>query len=96
MTKDSSNFIKKIDRERLDYIRSTEWRDAKMSLDVLLADERAEARKEGRRQGRKEGREEGIVEGKLEGKLEAQRIGVKNSFKMCANLISLMIGLCLN
>lgn len=77
LTKDSSNFIKKIDRERLDYIRSTEWRDAKMSLDVLLADERAEARKEGRRQGRKEGREEGIVEGKLEGKLEAQRIGVK-------------------
>lgn len=44
-----------------------------MSLDVLLADERAEVRKEGRRQGRKEGREEG----KLEGKLEAQRIGVK-------------------
>ena len=77
LTKDSSNFIKKIDRERLDYIRSTEWRDAKMSLDVLLTDERAEARKEGRRQGRKEGREEGIVEGKLEGKLEAQRIGVK-------------------
>ena len=69
LTKDSSNFIKKIDRERLDYIRSTEWRDAKMSLDVLLADERAEVRKEGRRQGRKEG--------KLEGKLEAQRIGVK-------------------
>ncbi|GFP18300.1 hypothetical protein LHEJCM20397_18480 [Lactobacillus helveticus] len=53
-----------------------------MSLDVLLADERAEARKEGCRQGRREG------------KLEAQRIGVKNSFKMCANLISLMIGLC--
>ena len=77
LTKDSSNFIKKIDRERLDYIRSTEWRDAKMSLDVLLTDERTEARKEGRRQGRKEGREEGIVEGKLEGKLEAQRIGVK-------------------
>lgn len=25
LTKDSSNFIKKIDRERLDYIRSTEW-----------------------------------------------------------------------
>lgn len=73
LTKDSSNFIKKIDRERLDYIRSTEWRDAKMSLDVLLTDERTEARKEGRRQGRKEG----IVEGKLEGKLEAQRIGVK-------------------
>ncbi|NRN89385.1 hypothetical protein [Lactobacillus helveticus] len=61
-----------------------------MSLDVLLADERAEARKEGRRQGREEGRREG----KAEGKLEAQRIGVKNSFKMCANLISLMIGLC--
>lgn len=61
LTKDSSNFIKKIDRERLDYIRSTEWRDAKMGLDVLLADERAEARKEGRRQGCKEGREEGIV-----------------------------------
>ncbi|BCD37995.1 hypothetical protein [Lactobacillus helveticus] len=57
-----------------------------MSLDVLLADERAEARKEGCRQGRREG--------KGEGKLEAQRIGVKNSFKMCANLISLMIGLC--
>ncbi|CDI57574.1 hypothetical protein WCV21_02785 [Lactobacillus helveticus] len=57
-----------------------------MSLDVLLADERAEARKEGRRQGREEGCREG--------KLEAQRIGVKNSFKMCANLISLMIGLC--
>ncbi|AHI12393.1 hypothetical protein [Lactobacillus helveticus] len=57
-----------------------------MSLDVLLADERAEARKEGCRQGRREG--------KAEGKLEAQRIGVKNSFKMCANLISLMIGLC--
>ena len=77
LTKDSSNFIKKIDRERLDYIRSTERRDVKMSLDVLLTDERTEARKEGRRQGRKEGREEGIVEGKLEGKLEAQRIGVK-------------------
>ncbi|NRO50531.1 hypothetical protein [Lactobacillus helveticus] len=44
-----------------------------MSLDVLLADERAEARKEGRRQGREEGRREG----KAEGKLEAQRIGVK-------------------
>ena len=40
-----------------------------MSLDVLLADERAEARKEGCRQGRREG--------KAEGKLEAQRIGVK-------------------
>lgn len=44
-----------------------------MSLDVLLADERAEARKEGRRQGREEGRRED----KAEGKLEAQRIGVK-------------------
>lgn len=36
-----------------------------MSLDVLLADERAEARKEGRKEGRREG------------KLEAQKIGVK-------------------
>lgn len=62
LTKNSSNFIKKIDRERLDYIRSTEWRDAKMSLAVLLSDERAEARKEGRK----------------EGKLEAQKIAVKN------------------
>ena len=50
-----------IDGERLNSIISTEWSYAKMSLDVLLADERAEARKEGRRQGRKEGREEGIV-----------------------------------
>lgn len=44
-----------------------------MSLDMLLADERAEARKEGKAEGR--------VEGRAEGKLEAQRIGVKKFVK---------------
>lgn len=70
LSENSSSFIKKIDQERLDYIRSTEWRDAQMSLAVLLSDERAEARKEGRKEGRQEGRREG--------KLEAQRTAVKN------------------
>lgn len=73
LTESSSSFIKKIDQERLDYIRSPEWREAKMSLDMLLADERAEARKEGKAEGR--------VEGRAEGKLEAQRIGVKKFVK---------------
>ncbi|MDH5101420.1 hypothetical protein OQI87_10325 [Lactobacillus kefiranofaciens] len=81
LTESSSSFIKKIDQERLDYIRSPEWRKAKMSLDMLLADERAEARKEGKAEGRAEGRKEGRVEGRAEGKLEAQRIGVKKFFK---------------
>lgn len=53
-----------------------------MSLDVLLADERAAARK----QGRKEGRIEGRKEGRRQGKFEAQIIGVKNFVKSVSEL----------
>ncbi len=60
---DDDSFVKSLENQISAIKKDREWRDQYMQLELLIAEERAEAREEARAEGLAEGRAEGLAEG---------------------------------
>ena len=68
-------WVKKLDDEVHELNNSPGWRDAMLSYQLILQDERRIARKEGHDEGYAEGHDEGYAEGCAEGRAEGREEG---------------------
>ena len=79
--------MKKLDDKVHELNNSLGWRDAMLSYQLILQDERRIARKEGHEEGRKEGLAEGLAEGREEGLAEGRAEGLKEEADVNRRLV---------